>query len=88
MKEVTYEKIIEIVQTQVRDKIITSEQYNEDLNQLGMDSLKFIQIVVAFEEEFECEIPDAKLILSEMDTINKMYSVLKNNAINMSQDEA
>lgn len=85
MKEATYEKIVEIVNAQIEDKEITLEQYDDNLQDLGMDSLKFIQIIVAFEEEFECEIPDTKLILTEMDTINKMYLVLTSDALDVSK---
>ena len=42
-----------------------------------MDSITFIQIVVALEEEFECEIPDEKLLITEMDTVQKMLDVLQ-----------
>ena len=37
---------------------------------------KFIQMVVAIEEAFDCEIPDSKLIMSEMDTVEKIMAVL------------
>ena len=41
-----------------------------------MDSITFIKIIVAVEEEFECEIPDSKLLLGEMNTVNKIVQVL------------
>ena len=44
---------------------------------MGMDSITFIQIVVALEEEFECEIPDEKLLITEMDTVQKIVDVLQ-----------
>ncbi len=37
---------------------------------------KFIRIVVSLEEEFECEMPDSKLLLTEMNTISKMTDVI------------
>ena len=52
------------------------EQCEDDLLEYGMDSIRFIQIIVSLEEEFECEVPDSKLILVEMNTINKIYDVL------------
>ena len=36
-------------------------------NSVDIDLLINIQIVVALEEEFECEIPDEKLLITEMD---------------------
>ena len=44
---------------------------DSNLTDLGMDSFAFIQIIVAIEEEFECEIPDTKLLIMEMDTLKK-----------------
>lgn len=56
---------------------ISQEQLEDSLPELGMDSITFIQIVVALEEEFECEIPDEKLLITEMDTVQKMLDVLQ-----------
>ena len=42
-----------------------------------MDSISFIQTIVSLEEEFECEIPDSKLLISEMNTVNKIIDVLQ-----------
>ena len=56
---------------------ITSTQINDNLVDLGMDSIKFVQLVVSLEEEFECEIPDSKLLITEMDTVQKIQDVLQ-----------
>ena len=55
---------------------IKRDQIGENLLDLGLDSIKFIQMVVAIEEAFDCEIPDSKLIMSEMDTVEKIMAVL------------
>lgn len=41
--------------------------FSEMRNSVDIDLLINIQIVVALEEEFECEIPDEKLLITEMD---------------------
>lgn len=51
-------------------------QIENDLSDFGMDSIGFIKIIVDIEDEFACEIPDSKLIISEMNTVNKIYNVL------------
>ena len=51
-------------------------QFDEDLNVIGIDSISFIQIVVALEDNFEIEIPDEKLILEEIGTFNKITMVV------------
>ena len=76
MKEITKEKILEIVNS-VQDMEVTVDQCDNDLLELGLDSIKFIQIIVSLEEAFECEIPDEKLLLTEMNSVNKMLEVLQ-----------
>ena len=41
-----------------------------------MDSITFIRIIVELEELFEIEIPDEKLLITEMSTIRKMVEVV------------
>ena len=76
MKNITIEKIIEILNTNIENANITAEQADKDLREFGMDSILFIHTVVSLEEEFDCEIPDEKLLLLELNTVNKMYEVL------------
>lgn len=76
MKEITKEKILEIVNS-AQDMEVTVDQCDNDLLELGVDSIKFIQIIVSLEEAFECEIPDEKLLLTEMNSVNKMLEVLQ-----------
>lgn len=76
MKEVTVEDILRVINS--LDNIeVSTEQLDEYLPNLGMDSISFIQIVVGLEETFDCEIPDSKLLISEMDTVRKMLDVLQ-----------
>ena len=76
MKEVSIEKIVDVINTSENLKI-NVEQIEDDLTKLGMDSITFIQIIVGLEEVFECEIPDGKLLISEMRTIQMMFNVLQ-----------
>ena len=76
MKEVTIENVLTILNSM--DNIeITEEQIEDDLTDCGMDSITFIQTIVALEDEFDCEVPDSKLMLSEMNTIKKILDVLQ-----------
>lgn len=77
MKEVTKEIILDIINENMEESVIASNQLNDDLYELGMDSIVFIQIIVKIEEIFECEIPDSKLLLSELNTVQKIYDVLQ-----------
>lgn len=51
---------------------ITLAQENDDLSDLGMDSIIFVQTIVTIEEAFSIRIPDEKLLLQEMNTIKKI----------------
>lgn len=76
MKEVTVEGVLRVINS--LDNIeVSAEQLDKSLPDLGMDSISFIQIVVGLEETFDCEIPDSKLLISEMDTVQKMLDVLQ-----------
>lgn len=76
MKEVTVESILHVINS--LDNIeVSTEQLDEYLPDLGVDSIAFIQIIVGLEEMFDCEIPDSKLLISEMDTVRKMFDVLQ-----------
>jgi acyl carrier protein len=76
MKEVTVEKVLSVINS--LDNIeVSTEQLDESLPGLGMDSISFIQIVVGLEEAFDCEIPDSKLLVSEMDTVRKIFDLLQ-----------
>lgn len=77
MKEITVEKVIETLNANIENAEVTKDKLDEDLSELGMDSITFIKIIVALEEEFECEVPDAKLLIGEMNTANKIFQVLK-----------
>lgn len=76
MKTVTTENVLNVVNGTEKLEI-TMKQLEENLPDLGMDSITFIQIIVALEEEFECEIPDSMLLITEMDTVQKMIDVLQ-----------
>lgn len=48
-----------------------------NLADLGLSSIQFIQFVVALEEEFEIEILDSDLILSNFETLEILYQTLE-----------
>lgn len=73
----TKKELIAIINSTVEGIDLTEEQADADLTEKGMDSIFFIQTVVRIEETFGCEIPDSKLLMGEMNTLNKMLYVLK-----------
>ena len=55
------------------DKVTDAAVFTEDL---GADSLDTVELVMAFEEEFDCEIPDdaAEKILTVKDAVDFLSS--------------
>ena len=72
MKEVTVEMVVSVVNEVMEDVEITMEKLDDNLVELGMDSIDFIQIVVSLETKCECERPESKFSIGELNTINKM----------------
>ena len=77
MKEIKIEKVIEIINENIEKNKLNESMVDIELPQLGIDSITFIKIVVSLEESFDCEIPDSRLLFSEMNTVNKIMKVLK-----------
>ena len=69
-------KVLEILNN-VGNFGIDEAQLDDNLLDLGMDSMMFIQVIVALEEVFACEIPDSKLVIAEMNTAQKIFDILK-----------
>ena len=75
MAEAMLLKIKRIVEDNLEVKL-GDDQLEADLTELGMQSILFIKIVVTLENEFECEIPDSKMIMKEMNTLQKIYDAV------------
>lgn len=76
MKTPTIAKLLEIINQILTNHPITEEDMALTLDTAGLDSIGFIHIIVAIEEEYECEIPDSKLVFSELNTVEKIYMLL------------
>lgn len=79
---------MEITEIEQRIKKIVAEQLgvnesevkNESsfVNDLGADSLDTVELVMALEEEFECEIPDEQA--EKINTVQEAIDFVANNA--------
>lgn len=76
MMEHILDKVLKILNANIENTEIKCEQSQDDLSAIGLDSITFIRVIVALEEEFDIEIPDEKLLLTEMNTISKMTDVI------------
>lgn len=76
MDRMLVDRIVEILNANLEGRGITAQQADEDLTALGLDSIAFIRVVIGLEDGLGIEIPDEHLLLSEMNTISKIASVV------------
>ena len=53
--------------------VITEDDYNKNLQDMGLDSMQFISLIVSLEEKYNFEFEDNMLVFSEMSSV-KMIS--------------
>lgn len=70
------ETVIRKVLEELVGKEAAAAGRQEDLRELGLDSVAFIKMVVALEEESGKEINDDYLLLDAMNTIEKIEGAL------------
>ncbi len=67
----------------VKELICELLEYNENLQgeenliELGMDSLKFVEMVLQIEEKYSIQIPDQQLNLLNLNCVNNIVKVIK-----------
>ena len=66
------EKVVTIL-----NETLESEEINDYNSELIIDSLLFIKIIIKLEDAFGCEIPASKLLLSELNTVTKITSIIE-----------
>lgn len=77
MSQAIEERIKSIIADQLgvsEEEIKLSSKFIEDL---GADSLDIVELIMAMEEEFECEIPDEEA--EKIRTVEDAVNYLKNN---------
>lgn len=70
-------KIIDIVSMGLENIDLNNISYDTELIPMGLSSISFIAIIVALEEELQITISNENLILSKMDTLNKIIAVVE-----------
>jgi acyl carrier protein len=76
-EEMIFEKVKEIIVEQLgveEDEIALESSFIDDL---GADSLDIVELIMAFEEEFELEIPDEEA--EKIQTVSDVVEYIKSN---------
>lgn len=73
------EKILEILGNiiDINKEQLLKTSVDTKLTDLGLTSIQFIQFIVALEEEFEIEILDSDLIMTNFETVEMLFSTLE-----------
>lgn len=66
------EQTIREILTEIVGKEAGQAGNHDDLRDLGLDSVAFIQMVIALEEAFDKEVDDEYMLLDSMNTIEKI----------------
>lgn len=74
-KLIMKDKIIKIVK-QALDIETDKLDYNVPLINYGLDSIKYVLIIIEIEQEFDIIIPDDYLIYNKMSSINEILSIV------------
>ena len=69
-------KIIDIVGSCIGGIDINEKDIDRDLLEIGIDSIVFQKIIISIEEEFNYKITSSKLVISELNTIEKISHVV------------
>lgn len=72
------ERVIQLINDTIENVHMDLEHLDDDLTAMGMDSISFIRLIVLIEDEFDLEIPDDLLLLTEMNTAGKIIEILAN----------
>lgn len=72
------EKILDLLATvlQIDNRLLRKIPKTTRLSTLGLDSLSFVQFIVAVENTFDIEITDSDLLLQKFETIEGMFATL------------
>lgn len=74
--ESVQQKILDIINSNIENANLQLNQADDDLVAIGMDSIKFVSIVVALEEIFEIEYPNDYLLITQSNTLKKLESIV------------
>lgn len=69
-------QLLEEVNLLVKETTISNEDKDIPFSEFGIDSLMMVQLIVKIEERYNVEIPDSKLVFSELNTINKLAKLI------------
>ncbi|WP_373265141.1 non-ribosomal peptide synthetase [Hungatella hathewayi] len=71
-------KVLDIIVSNLNKEVTKEISLEEDIIKLGFDSISFINVVVAIENEFSLEFEDDKLLISSFSSIKSILEYVEN----------
>lgn len=68
--------VLNIVNEIIEGANVDESMISQDLQELGMDSIAFVKIIIEIEDNYDVEIPDKYLKISDMNTVEKIAEAL------------
>ncbi|MBU3198523.1 phosphopantetheine-binding protein [Clostridium estertheticum] len=73
-------KILKIIKNNIDLKVNYDEiEFDDDLIQMGVNSLNYIKLIVYIEKEFEIEFDDENLAIKKYDSIKSLTDYVQEN---------
>ena len=66
------QQVIEILQSIVTERAVSIEHLDQSLDEYALDSMVFVALVIALENQFHFEFDDDHLILSAFSTLRSL----------------
>ncbi len=73
---VSVEEILSIINSILEDEVLTVSDVNKELKDIGLDSIKFVLLIVELENKYQIEIPDEYMLYSKMSTISEVQKIV------------
>lgn len=73
---VRVEEIISIINSVLEDEVLTISDIDKELKDIGLDSIKFVLLIVELEDRYQIEIPDEYMLYSKMSTLLEVQKIV------------
>ena len=70
------EEILNIINSILEDEVLTISDVEKELKDIGLDSIKFVLLIVELENRFQIEIPDEYMLYSKMATVLEVCKIV------------
>lgn len=70
-------EFVSVINDALDSQCITEREMDQELPDLGIDSIGFIRIIMLLEIKYDISIPDENLVYSKLNTLNAIYLLVE-----------